>query len=403
MPKEDAASSQLPARGITKAFTFWQDREIRFDTTPDVFTMRPHTEEVLATFHHVEDSKGNNGQVGTLLVTNLRLLWWSAKYRTVNLSIGYYCVLNITVQETQSKLFGGTAEALFISSKFGSSRFMFVFTYVPKANDDVQGVTGARTVEGKTRLFAAAMAAWRAYDATKIYRELRLRGSIIANGSLILLADEHILSKVPNVTNVSKGSSHPGTLFTTNVRTVWYATSSESFNVSIPYMQLIAVRSQSTGFGLSLVLETSTYAGSFVLGFRVEPAERLGTLYQEIASLWKSWTAKPILGIRVSFNDADGDDDGAAAAAFNSEGGDSDTAMSSGGGKTENGARRHGGTRAMETVVIDQAPGDAFAAYYADEGQKAVDRKPVFDPSIGLAVEKLRKGITLKELWSVVV
>lgn len=43
---------------------------------------------------------------------------------------------------------------------------------------------------------------------------------------------------------------------------------------------------------------------------------------------------------------------------------------------------------------------DALATYYAD-GNKNVDREPVFSPELGLAVEKLRDGITIEELWSV--
>lgn len=43
---------------------------------------------------------------------------------------------------------------------------------------------------------------------------------------------------------------------------------------------------------------------------------------------------------------------------------------------------------------------DALASYYAD-GDKNVDREPVFSPELGLAVEKLRDGVTIDELWSV--
>lgn len=43
---------------------------------------------------------------------------------------------------------------------------------------------------------------------------------------------------------------------------------------------------------------------------------------------------------------------------------------------------------------------DALANYYAD-GDKNVDREPVFAPELGLAVEKLREGVTIEELWNV--
>lgn len=37
----------------------------------------------------VEDTKGNNGERGSLAVTNLRLLWQSHRNARTNLSIGY--------------------------------------------------------------------------------------------------------------------------------------------------------------------------------------------------------------------------------------------------------------------------------------------------------------------------
>jgi hypothetical protein len=43
---------------------------------------------------------------------------------------------------------------------------------------------------------------------------------------------------------------------------------------------------------------------------------------------------------------------------------------------------------------------DALASYYAD-GDKNVDREPVFAPELGLAVEKLREGVTLEDLWGI--
>lgn len=56
-----------------------------------------------------------------------------------------------------------------------------------------------------------------------------------------------------------------------------------------------------------------------------------------------------------------------------------------------------------ETVQIDDSHSnvDAFAVYFTD-GAKKVDREPVFDPQIGLAVEKLPDGATMSKLWTIV-
>lgn len=50
--------------------------------------------------------------------------------------------------------------------------------------------------------------------------------------------------------------------------------------------------------------------------------------------------------------------------------------------------------------VDGDEPVDSFSAYYADSNKNS-DREPVYNPELGLAVEKMRDGITTKMLWSV--
>jgi hypothetical protein len=54
----------------------------------------------------VEDTKGNNGERGDLLLTSLRLLWVSQRQRRTNISIGYNCITSIVVKEASSRLKG---------------------------------------------------------------------------------------------------------------------------------------------------------------------------------------------------------------------------------------------------------------------------------------------------------
>ena len=54
----------------------WQDREIRFDVTIAQLQCRAG-EKVIDSINEVEDTKGNNGERGSLLITNLRLIWFS--------------------------------------------------------------------------------------------------------------------------------------------------------------------------------------------------------------------------------------------------------------------------------------------------------------------------------------
>uniref|UniRef100_A0A8C2FEE5 BBSome complex member BBS5 PH domain-containing protein n=1 Tax=Cyprinus carpio TaxID=7962 RepID=A0A8C2FEE5_CYPCA len=50
----------------------------------------------------IEDTKGNNGDRGRLLVTNLRVIWHSLALPRVNLSVGYNCIINITTRTANS-------------------------------------------------------------------------------------------------------------------------------------------------------------------------------------------------------------------------------------------------------------------------------------------------------------
>ncbi|KAK7198960.1 hypothetical protein NESM_000863400 [Novymonas esmeraldas] len=402
-----SAAAAAANKGITKAFAFWQDREIHFDAAPAVLRLRDSTERVFATFKHVEDTKGNSGHTGTLLVTNLRLIWWSTQRRNMNLSIGYYCVQKLTVQESESKLAGGSAECVTIGAKYGPSRFQFLFSVAHSssgsnnsnavtdalagdatAGDGVDRPQGRRGKDAAAaahqRLYATIHAVWNAYESSRVYRELRVRSAVVHLGNLVHLEDETVISRTVGVSNVSKEEGHIGTFIVTNIRVVWFA-ATESFNVSVPYLQFVGLRSQMSRFGQALVIETSSYAGNFVLGFRIDPEEKLSEMYTEITTLWRTWTARPLLGIKVALHDT------TPAATLP----DAVSAEERGRGVPSPTERQMEGQN-----VVQDAPTDAFAAYYADEGSKGADRRPVYEPSIGLAVEKLRKGATIQSLWN---
>ena len=66
----------------------------------------------------VEDTKGNKGDKGSLIITNLRLIWFCDDNRHINLSIGYDCVMSNDVKEVESVLKGGFSQALYLRTKF---------------------------------------------------------------------------------------------------------------------------------------------------------------------------------------------------------------------------------------------------------------------------------------------
>ncbi len=50
-------------------------------------------------------------------------------------------------------------------------------------------------------------------------------------------------------------------------------------------------------FGVAMVLETVQSSGGFVLGFRVDPVDKLKDIVQEIHSLYQVFHASPIFGV----------------------------------------------------------------------------------------------------------
>jgi hypothetical protein len=170
-----AAASSMSAQSDDSV---WQDREIRFDIPFSLLAVRRGETEI-DSINAVEDTKGNNGEKGHLSVTNLRVIWCSHKDPRTNLSIGHNCILSTNIRTASSKL-RGNSQALYVMTKFNNSRFEFIFTSL---------------VKNSPRLFTTVQAVYRAYETTKLYRDLKLRGAIIKDKSLILLPDEDVINK----------------------------------------------------------------------------------------------------------------------------------------------------------------------------------------------------------------
>ena len=159
-----------------------QDREIQFDIPIRQLELRKG-ERTLDMLDTVEDTKGNNGERGDLIITNLRLIWWSHRSRRTNLSVGYNAIISINIRQATSRLRGPT-QALYVLTKYNGSRFEFIFTNL---------------VRNSPRLFTTIQAVFRAYDTTRLYRDLKLRGAIIQDNELKLLPREQIYSKLQGV------------------------------------------------------------------------------------------------------------------------------------------------------------------------------------------------------------
>lgn len=335
---------------------WWQPFELRFDVHPKFLRPRPG-EEVIDRINSVEDTKGNNGMRGSLCMTNLRIMWTSHRSDRVNLSIGYSTIQTITIRTTDSRLRGGRTQALFLMTRMGKKRYEFIFTSLVKASP---------------RMFTTVQAVFRAYETSKLFRDLRLRGAIIKDGALIHLPDEEVYLQQGGVMNLSAEQGNLGTLFITNIRMVWHADLAENFNVSIPYLQMTGIGLRESRFGKALVLTTTPRSGNYTLGFKVEPEEKLTEVFRAVQAMHTTFAARPVFGVKYTIENQP-----APLAA-----------------RTV--------SRVTEDVEIieGEETTDSFAAYLAAASAEP-DRPLVFDEGLGLAMEQLPAGMTVAKLWKV--
>ena len=63
------------------------------------------------------------------------------------------------------------------------------------------------------------------------------------------------------------------------------------------------VKIRDSKFGVAMVLETTKESGSYVLGFRIDPYEKMKDIVQEIHSLYQVYHASPIFGVDYDLQD----------------------------------------------------------------------------------------------------
>lgn len=229
------------------------------------------------------------------------------------------------------------------------------------------------------RLFTTVQAIMKAYETSKLYRELKLRGSVIKDGTLMLLPLEQLYSRYNGVMNLSSDQGNLGTFYFTNVRMVWHADLANNFNVSCPYMQIKSIVVRNSKFGKALVVETFARAGGYILGFRLHPDSLLKDVEKELASLFSVYSVSPVFGIEFSSEEVTPNLD------------------------------RMLPPRIEEDSEILEGIEDthAVAAYYVEDAQGNAEaddlalRNVTLDANLGLAVEGMPHDVTTEALWRV--
>lgn len=178
-------------------------------------------------------------------------------------------------------LFPASADALYILTSTPKQRFEFIFTDYGMS----------------PKHFASVFDIYKIYQSTSLYRELKLRGSIVTDGQLSILPQEQVYKQLNGVYNLSSDQGNLGVFVITNIRLVWFADANESFNISLPYIQVVNLRIRESKYGLALVIQTGQNAGNYVLGFRIDPTGKLHEVYKELSSLYAVYSQTPVFGV----------------------------------------------------------------------------------------------------------
>ncbi|CAG9793222.1 unnamed protein product [Diatraea saccharalis] len=221
-----------------------------------------------------------------MVISNLRIIWHSLASPRINLSIGLNCVLSTSTKVVNSGL-RGTTQALYALAMYKNNRYEFIFTNLSP---------------NCVRHYTTVVGVHKAYMGSRMYRDLKLRGTLIHNKQLKMLPLEKICLQEHNIWNLSSDSGNLGTLLVTNVRVVWYAEINDAFNVSMPYITIESISVRESKFGEALVFVVRPSSGGYVLGFRADPRERLRSLLTELQALHQAYTDKPIFGVEMNWS-----------------------------------------------------------------------------------------------------
>ncbi len=144
-------------------------------------------------------------------------------------------------------------------------------------------------------------------------------------------------------------------------------------------MQIKSLRIRESKFGPALVVETFARAGGYILGFRIDPKEKLDEVFKELSNLHSIFASNPNFGVEFTIENE---------------------ALS---------IQQLLQPKVEEDVeIVDESEMDAhaIAAYYMDgteglddDGNRADNIQ--YDSRLGLAIEGLQPGMTLESLWKV--
>merc|ERR1712071_109036 len=375
----------------------WQDREIQFDVSEAKLKLRPG-ETMITKFNQVEDTKGNNGEMGKLVITNVRLIWTANRYKRINLSVGLNNILSITVKSVHSRLRGGDVQSLALltqqHSAASKTRYEFQFTILTDVHSGLKD----------SSIHNVLKASQAAYDRTRLFREVKLRAVNLtqpgSKSALNLLHGEQVIHTIDGVWSLSSDSGNLGQLILTNIRVIWLARLVQDYNLTVPWCSISTVAVKDSKFDKALVIDTygkginDVASQSYTLGFRLDNTDRLNSVLKNMEQLLTTFRTQPIFGVDIK-------EDKAFQALIEES-------------KVKDGyIGKRAGAKLNDTT--HDSPGDDISAStYIDSTIKAknyevfqnstsnVDKSNVkyfYCQELGLAVQELQPGQSLDSLW----
>ena len=115
-------------------------------------------------------------------------------------------------------------------------------------------------------------------------------------------------------------------------------------------------------------------SGGYILGFRIDPLSKLEEVYREITSFHLVYIKSPNFGVNMDIDISKKNEITIAATKSDQE---------------------------ADVVLNDDTSVDVLANYLVSS-KKDKDKHPVYNSELGLAVEELPEGITVKSLWNIV-
>ncbi|EFO60965.1 Basal body protein [Giardia lamblia P15] len=230
------------------------DKLLLVDAAADALVLVPG-EYAIVRFDGVEDVRADptvldSLRFGTVTLTNLRLAWNSrGDPNGHSISVGLSTITKISVgnlhrdkQKEMTSLEGSSSpdKGLFIT---GNRSVVLHATFNQLGYKFELKPSSREFTQQNSNFFNILQTVYRAHDTTRMYRRVRVRSSIVRDGQPILLSREVILSSIHNIGLVSAiGVSNVlGVFIRTSHRIIWFSPTNESYNVSIPYIDVLSL------------------------------------------------------------------------------------------------------------------------------------------------------------------